>query len=124
MYMSCLTPTSLEDYFNTIITAVQSLLLFSAAELWIEPGRELCADYNHIVLRVVQRKTGNRLYVNDDSFGALSDAGRLKRKYKVELLRARPSERALEDFSFYGPACDSDDFMPGPFWIAWQCKRG
>lgn len=110
-----MSPALLEDYFNTIINGVQNLLLFSAAELWIEPGRALCADHNHIVLRVIQRKTGNRLYVNEGMFGALNDAGRLKWKYEVELLRARPSERALEEFSFYGPTCDSDDFMPGPF---------
>lgn len=102
-------PAKPEEYSNTVLSAVQSLPMVSAAELWVDPGRTLCANYNRIALRVVQRKTANRLYMNDDISGIFSEAGQLKWRYEVEFcVRVLVGERWKISYS-------AVHFMRGPF---------
>ena len=45
-------PPPLEDYFGAIHRAAESLPVSYSSELWCEPGRALCAEYNSLIVRV------------------------------------------------------------------------
>jgi ornithine decarboxylase len=45
-------PPPLEDYFDVIHRAAESLPVSYSSELWCEPGRALCAEYNSMVVKV------------------------------------------------------------------------
>jgi len=106
-------PPPLEDYFASIHRASESLPISYSSELWCEPGRALCAEYNSLVVKVEKRR-GNELYINDGSYGALFDAAHVGWRFPVRSLSDARGE-VLSDFSFYGPTCDDADFMEGPF---------
>ena len=106
-------PPPLEDYFAVIHRAAESLPVSYSSELWCEPGRALCAEYNSLIIRVEKRR-GNELYINDGAYGALFDAAHLGWRFPVHCLSAARGD-AEEGFSFYGPTCDDADFMEGPF---------
>ena len=106
-------PPPLEDYFAVIHRASESLPISYSSELWCEPGRALCAEYNSLIVRVEKRR-GNELYINDGAYGALFDAAHVGWRFPVEQIGAAKGG-ALEDFAFYGPTCDDADYMEGPF---------
>lgn len=106
-------PPPLEDYFASIHRAAESLPVSYSSELWCEPGRALCAEYNSLIVKVEKRR-GNELYINDGAYGALFDAAHLGWRFPVRSLAAVQGE-AAEGFSFYGPTCDDGDYMEGPF---------
>ena len=111
-------PPPLEDYFGAIHRAAESLPVSYSSELWCEPGRALCAEYNSVVVKVEKRR-GDELYINDGAYGALFDAAHLDWRFPVKCLSG---DRANDDdgdtaFSFYGPTCDDGDFMKGPFML-------
>ena len=106
-------PPPLEDYFSVIHRAAESLPVSYSSELWCEPGRALCAEYNSLIVRVEKRR-GNELYINDGAYGALFDAAHLGWRFPVRSLAPVQGE-AVEGFSFYGPTCDDADYMEGPF---------
>ncbi len=107
-------PPPLDDYFAIIHRHFYALPIAYNAELWCEPGRALCAEYNSIIVRVEKRR-GNELFINDGSYGALFDAAHIGWRFPVRQV-AEPVEGAeMADFAFYGPTCDDADFMEGPF---------
>jgi ornithine decarboxylase len=106
-------PPPLEDYFAVIHRAAESLPVSYSSELWCEPGRALCAEYNSLIVRVEKRR-GKELYINDGAYGALFDAAHLGWRFPVRSL-APVQDEATEGFSFYGPTCDDADYMKGPF---------
>jgi ornithine decarboxylase len=115
-------PPPLEDYFGAIHRAAESLPVSYSSELWCEPGRALCAEYNSMVVRVEKRR-GDELYVNDGAYGALYDAAHVGWRFPVRSLHeARSGE--LEDFAFYGPTCDDADYMEGPFQLPADIQPG
>ena len=106
-------PPPLEDYFGAIHRAAESLPVSYSSELWCEPGRALCAEYNSIVVKVEKRR-GDELYINDGAYGALFDAAHLGWRFPVKALN--DTRRGAEtEFAFYGPTCDDGDYMKGPF---------
>ena len=110
-------PPPLEDYFGAIHRAAESLPVSYSSELWCEPGRALCAEYNSMIVKVEKRR-GKELYINDGAYGALFDAAHVGWRFPVKLLRE--TEGGVEGgedegFSFFGPTCDDMDFMEGPF---------
>jgi len=110
------TPPDLSLYFDEIEASFQALDLPETCRLWCEPGRALVAGGASIVVRVEARR-GDVLHINDGVYGNLSDAGGPKWRFPVRLIRC-DSDESTEDvrpFSFYGPTCDSADFMTGPF---------
>jgi ornithine decarboxylase len=115
-------PPPLEDYFGAIYRAAESLPVSYSSELWCEPGRALCAEYNSIVVRVEKRR-GKELYINDGAYGALFDAAHIGWRFPVRGLDEGRSE-TTGDFSFYGPTCDDADFMEGPFALPEDIKAG
>jgi ornithine decarboxylase len=106
-------PPPLEDYFGAIHRAAESLPVSYSSELWCEPGRALCAEYNSLIVKVEKRRW-RELYINDGAYGALFDAAHLGWRFPVRVLREGASEETAP-FSFFGPTCDDLDHMEGPF---------
>ncbi|NML94892.1 type III PLP-dependent enzyme [Novosphingobium olei] len=115
-------PPPLEDYFGVIDRTYESLPVSYSAELWCEPGRALCAEYNSMIVRVEKRR-GEELYINDGAYGALFDAAHVGWRFPVRLLRDGVSDE-VEGFSFWGPTCDDMDHMDGPFELPSDIKSG
>lgn len=119
-------PPPLEDYFGAIHRASESLPISYSSELWCEPGRALCAEYNSIVVKVEKRR-GTELYINDGAYGALFDAAHVGWRFPVKLIRdgaVVDMDEGLEDFSFFGPTCDDMDHMEGPFELPADIRAG
>ncbi|MFN3554177.1 MAG: type III PLP-dependent enzyme [Novosphingobium meiothermophilum] len=121
-------PPPLEDYFGVIDRTYESLPVSYSAELWCEPGRALCAEYNSMIVRV-ERRRGTELYINDGAYGALFDAAHVGWRFPVRVLRDEvandlETEIEMEGFSFYGPTCDDMDHMEGPFELPVDVKAG
>jgi len=119
-------PPPLEDYFGVIDRTYESLPVSYSAELWCEPGRALCAEYNSIIVRVEKRRD-SELYINDGAYGALFDAAHVGWRFPVKVLRAGANDDAetdLQPFSFYGPTCDDMDHMDGPFQLPADTMAG
>ncbi len=106
-------PPPLEDYFAIIHRHFDALPIAYNAELWCEPGRALCAEYNSLIVKVEKRR-GNELYINDGAYGALYDAAHVGWRFPVRSLNGDREGEAAQ-FAFYGPTCDDADFMEGPF---------
>ena len=115
-------PPPLEDYFAIIHRHFEALPIAYNAELWCEPGRALCAEYNSLVVRV-ERRRGGELYINDGSYGALFDAAHVGWRFPVIAL-AGGLRGPLEEFAFYGPTCDDADYMKGPFMLPADIQAG
>ncbi|MEJ5976120.1 type III PLP-dependent enzyme [Novosphingobium sp. PS1R-30] len=115
-------PPPLEDYFASIHRAAESLPVSYSSELWCEPGRALCAEYNSLIVKVEKRR-GKELYINDGAYGALFDAAHLGWRFPVRSLAPVQGE-VSEGFSFYGPTCDDADYMEGPFPLPAEIEAG
>ena len=115
-------PPPLEDYFRIIHQYFEALPIAYNAELWCEPGRALCAEYNSLIVKVEKRR-GNELYINDGAYGALYDAAHVAWRFPVRCL-AEGRSGEMEAFSFYGPTCDDADFMEGPFMLPADVAAG
>lgn len=115
-------PPPLEDYFDVIFRASESLPISYSSELWCEPGRALCAEYSSMIVHVDKRR-GDELYINDGAYGALFDAAHVEWRFPVSALEDDLIE-PVEAFSFYGPTCDDADFMKGPFLLPADIQAG
>jgi ornithine decarboxylase len=113
-------PPPLGAIMAEIETSIDALNL-PAARLWAEPGRTLVAAGTSVVVQV-QGRRDTALYINDGVFGTLSDAGAPGFCYPTRLLR--PSLAAPHDFACWGPTCDSNDFMRGPFVLPADVTEG
>lgn len=115
-------PPPLEDYFASIHRAFESLPVSYSSELWCEPGRALCAEYNSLIVKVEKRR-GDELYINEGAYGALFDAAHIGWRFPVKLLRDSAEEPA-DQFAFFGPTCDDMDYMEGPFALPSDVQPG
>lgn len=115
-------PPPLEDYFAIIERHFEALPIAYNAELWCEPGRALCAEYNSLIVRV-ERRRGGELYINDGAYGALFDAAHVGWRFPVVALE-RDLYAQVDEFAFYGPTCDDADYMKGPFMLPADIQAG
>ncbi|MFM5884862.1 MAG: type III PLP-dependent enzyme [Novosphingobium sp.] len=115
-------PPPLEDFFAAIHRAAESLPVSYSSELWCEPGRALCAEYNSLIVKV-EKTRGDELYINDGAYGALYDAAHVGWRFPVQCLSDDRSE-AKRGFAFYGPTCDDAEYMEGPFLLPADIKAG
>ncbi|RDC59619.1 Ornithine decarboxylase [Alteripontixanthobacter maritimus] len=115
-------PPPLEDYFDVIFRASESLPISYSSELWCEPGRALAAEYSSLIVRV-DRRRGENLYINDGAYGALFDAAHVDWRFPVAALDSGLT-RPPAEFSFYGPTCDDADYMKGPFLLPEDIQAG
>ncbi len=110
-----LIPQSLDNYFEEIKKALTSLKLSKLPEIICEPGRALVAESGSSIVRVNLRKK-QKLYINDGTYGTLFDAGVPNIVYPSRLItNGRIISKKMTSFDFYGPTCDSMDYMKGPF---------
>ena len=110
-----LIPQSLDNYFKEINNALSNLKLNKLPEIICEPGRAIVAESGSTITRVNLRKK-QKLYINDGTYGTLFDAGVPNIVYPSRLITSgRTISRKLTSFDFYGPTCDSLDYMKGPF---------
>ena len=117
-------PAPLSDFMTAISEAVERLPIGERCRLMCEPGRALVAEAESLIVRVDARR-GNELFVNDGSYGTLFDAAHLGFDFPVRLVgRPVDASEALVDFSFWGPTCDTIDFMKGPFQLPGSIKDG
>jgi ornithine decarboxylase len=117
-------PPDMSEYFDAIHDEFAQIPGHEFMELLAEPGRALVAESTSLVVRVELRK-GNMLYINDGTYGSLFDAGTPKFIFPVQLLSNKLSNSSdLVPFSFYGPTCDSLDFMKGPFYLPQEVGEG
>ena len=110
-----LVPQSLDSYFEEIKKALSNLKLSKLPEIICEPGRAIVAESGSTIVRVNLRKK-QKLYINDGTYGTLFDAGVPNIVYPSRLItNGRIISKKLTSFDFYGPTCDSMDYMKGPF---------
>lgn len=107
-------PPEMQRFVDAITDAFEDMLVLENAKLWCEPGRALVAEAESVVVRVDLRKD-KALYINDGSYGCLFDAAHADWKFPMRILRASGiSSATLEDYTLFGPTCDSIDTLPGP----------
>ena len=110
-----LVPQSMQSYFDEIKKGLKNLKLQKLPEIICEPGRSLVAESGSTIVRVNLRKK-QKLYINDGTYGTLFDAGTPNIVYPSRVIKnGRVISKKLTSFDFYGPTCDSMDYMKGPF---------
>ena len=112
-----LVPLSLESYMEEIKKSLDNLNLNNLPQIICEPGRALVAESGSTIVRVNLRKK-HKLYINDGTYGTLFDAGTPNIVYPSKLIKDISSKiisKKMTAFDFYGPTCDSMDYMKGPF---------
>ena len=112
-----LIPQSLDNYFREIKMSLDNLKLNNLPKIICEPGRALVAESGSTIVRVNLRKK-QKLYINDGTYGTLFDAGTPNIVFPSKLIKESSNKiisKKLTAFDFYGPTCDSMDYMKGPF---------
>ena len=118
-----LVPQSLDCYFEEIKKGLANLNLEKLPEILCEPGRALVAESGSTIVRVNLRKK-QKLYINDGTYGTLFDAGTPNIVYPSRLIKnGKIISKKLTAFNFYGPTCDSMDYMKGPFLLPNNIKE-
>ncbi|MDC1139264.1 type III PLP-dependent enzyme [Candidatus Pelagibacter sp.] len=118
-----LVPQSLDCYFEEIKKSLINLKLEKLPEILCEPGRALVAESGSTIVRVNLRKK-QKLYINDGTYGTLFDAGTPNIVYPSRLIKnGKIVSKKLTAFDFYGPTCDSMDYMKGPFLLPNNIKE-
>jgi ornithine decarboxylase len=119
-----LNPEPLNNYMEEIKNALTKLKLPKMPELICEPGRAIVAESGSTIVKVILRKK-NKLYINDGTYGSLFDAGVPNFVFPSKMIsNGRIQSKKLTAFSFFGPTCDSLDYMKGPFLLPNNIKEG
>ena len=119
-----LVPQSLDSHFEEIKNSLNKLKLEKKPEIICEPGRAIVAESGSTIVRVNLRKK-QKLYINDGTYGTLFDAGVPNIVYPSRIITSgRIISKKLTSFDFYGPTCDSMDYMKGPFILPNNIKEG
>ena len=117
-------PPPLFEYFDAIHEEFSHVVGYENMRLLAEPGRALVAESTSLIVQVELRKE-NMLYINDGTYGSLFDAGVPHFIYPVRVLNSPKSDSSnLIPYSFYGPTCDTLDYMKGPFYLPQDVKEG
>ena len=119
-----LIPQSLKKYFEEIEKNLSSLKLEKKPQIVCEPGRALVAESGSTIVKVILRKK-QKLYINDGTYGSLFDGGVPNLVYPSRIItNGRVHSKKMTAFDFYGPTCDSMDYMKGPFILPNNIKEG
>ena len=120
-----LIPQSLNNYLEEIKKSLENLKLDNMPEIICEPGRALVAESGSTIVRVNLRKK-QKLYINDGTYGTLFDAGTPNIVFPSKMIKdcsKKIISKKLTAFDFYGPTCDSMDYMKGPFLLPNNIKE-
>jgi ornithine decarboxylase len=119
-----LKPEPLDKYMEEIKKGLHNLKLNKLPEIICEPGRAIVAESGSTIVKVILRKKQN-LYINDGTYGSLFDAGFPNFIFPSKMItNGRIQSKKLTSFSFFGPTCDSLDYMKGPFLLPNNIKEG
>ena len=119
-----LKPEPLINFMKEIKKSLNNLKLNKLPEIICEPGRAIVAESGSTIVKVVLRKKQN-LYINDGTYGSLFDAGVPNFVLPTKMIPSgRIQSKKLTSFSFFGPTCDSLDYMKGPFNLPNNIKEG
>jgi len=119
-----LNPEPLSGYLDEIKKSLKNLKLPKLPEIICEPGRAIVAESGSTIVKVILRKKQN-LYINDGTYGSLFDAGVPNFVLPTKMITSgRIHSKKLTSFSFFGPTCDSLDYMKGPFLLPNNIKEG
>ena len=119
-----LKPEPLINYIAEIKKAIKNLKLSQTPELMCEPGRAVVAESGSTIVKINLRKK-QKLYINDGTYGTLFDAGVPNFILPSRMIsNGRMRSKKLTSFNFYGPTCDSLDYMKGPFLLPNNIKEG
>ena len=120
-----LIPQSLDSYLIEIKKSLENLKLDNMPEIICEPGRALVAESGSTIVRVNLRKK-QKLYINEGTYGTLFDAGTPNIVFPSKMIKdcsKKIISKKLTAFDFYGPTCDSMDYMKGPFLLPNNIKE-
>ena len=120
-----LVPQSLDNYLEEIKRGLDNLKLDNMPEIICEPGRALVAESGSTIVRVDLKKK-QKLYINDGTYGTLFDAGTPNIVFPSKMIKDNSNKiisKKLTAFDFYGPTCDSMDYMKGPFLLPNNIKE-
>jgi len=119
-----LNPEPLNNYLDEIKMSLKNLKLPKLPQIICEPGRAIVAESGSTIVKVVLRKKQN-LYINDGTYGSLFDAGVPNFVLPTKMItNGRIHSKKLTSFRFFGPTCDSLDYMKGPFLLPNNIKEG
>lgn len=119
-----LRPEPLINYVEEIKKGLKNLKVNKLPEIICEPGRAIVAESGSTIVKVILRKKQN-LYINDGTYGSLFDAGVPNFIFPTKMItNGRNQSKKLTSFSFFGPTCDSLDYMKGPFLLPNNIKEG
>ena len=120
-----LIPQSLDNYLREIKKSLEVLNLDNKTQIICEPGRALVAESGSTIVRVNLRKK-QKLYINEGTYGTLFDAGNPNIVFPSKMIKESSNKiisKKLTAFDFYGPTCDSMDYMKGPFLLPNNIKE-
>ena len=120
-----LIPQSLNNYLNEIKKGLKNLKIKKLPEIICEPGRALVAESGSTIVRINLKKK-QKLYINDGTYGTLFDAGTPNIVFPSKMIKDNSNKiisKKLTAFDFYGPTCDSMDYMKGPFLLPNNIKE-
>ena len=120
-----LIPQSLNNYMDEIKKGIENLKINNLPEIICEPGRALVAESGSTIVRVNLRKK-QKLYISDGTYGTLFDAGTPNIVFPSKMIKDSSNKiisKKLTAFDFYGPTCDSMDYMKGPFLLPNNIKE-
>ena len=117
-------PAALSEFMTVIGDSFEALPISHDARLICEPGRALVAEAESLIVRVDHRR-GSDLFITDGGYGALFDAAHLGFVFPVRLIgQEHVPQNQCKPFQFWGPTCDSVDFMKGPFYLPDTVREG
>tara|TARA_B100000700_G_scaffold325783_1_gene435489 strand:- start:266 stop:1450 length:1185 start_codon:yes stop_codon:yes gene_type:complete len=120
-----LVPQNLIEYFNEIKKSLENLKFEKMPKIICEPGRALVAESGSTIVRVNLRKK-QKLYINDGTYGTLFDAGTPNIVFPARMIKETSNKiisKKLTAYDFFGPTCDSMDYMKGPFLLPNNIKE-
>ena len=120
-----LMPEPIENYLQEIKQGLKNLKLEKMPEIFCEPGRAIVAEAGSTIVKVILKKK-QKLYINDGTYGSLFDAGVPNFVLPSKMIpgNGKIVSKKLTAFDFYGPTCDSLDYMKGPFLLPNNIKEG
>ena len=119
-----LIPEPLFNYLDVNEESLINLKLEKTPEIFCEPGRAIVAEAGSTIVKVLLKKK-NKLYINDGTYGSLFDAGVPNFVLPAKMItNGRVVSKKKTAFNFYGPTCDSLDYMKGPFLLPNNIKEG
>ena len=110
------------SYFSSIKKGLSGLSLPDDCRVMCEPGRALCVDGESLITQVHLRKD-EALYLNDGMYGSF-----IEEKYNLHLpirpVATREFATECQDYTLYGPTCDSLDIFPRTVSLPVDLKEG